>query len=393
MSSLMELVPQSMAAISDTGAPVPPGTEQRDDLVAERVHARPGGERLGRQRMQALDPVGHPAGRDLLDLGDVAEARLGRRGRPGGRAAYAAASSGSSASRVSISRIIARALEGPDRRGDARAGEVVRRGERRAVGQSWLGDDHVGQSARTAVADGVGAAGRAAQLGLDRGQVRRGDRLSGRCHRGTSAAWCAGGAGWVAGQLDRSPLGGPPRGGGLSWPRCAGRSAVASRGEGLAVLADHDVRRLAGHQVAEARPRLLLDVRRVLPALLLALELVDARLARRRSGRAATGSGCAAGSRPSTTTRRRSSAPRATSTSTIARPVNRDWPRVGAGAVAAAGPAVRVRGRCRGPPGRDPGRPSGRGSASAGDPAGDPAGAWLGHRRQAPNRGKARAPA
>ena len=49
----------------------------------------------------------------------------------------------------------------------------------------------------------------------------------------------------------------------------------------LAVLAEHDVRRLAGHDVAEPLAGLGLDERRVVPAPLLALEVVDAGLALR----------------------------------------------------------------------------------------------------------------
>ena len=47
--------------------------DQRERLVAERVDARPGGERVRDQHVQALDPVRHAAGRDARDLRDVAE--------------------------------------------------------------------------------------------------------------------------------------------------------------------------------------------------------------------------------------------------------------------------------------------------------------------------------
>ena len=45
--------------------------EQVEHLVAERVHAAALGQRLAGQHVQALHPVGHPAGGDALDLGHV----------------------------------------------------------------------------------------------------------------------------------------------------------------------------------------------------------------------------------------------------------------------------------------------------------------------------------
>ncbi len=87
----------------------------------------------------------------------------------------------------------------------------------------------------------------------------------------------------VPGQLHRAPLLAPPGGRHLA---VDGRR-VGQRGLGLqrpAVVPDHDVRRLARHQVAEAGPGLRRDVRRVVPAALLALELVDVRLPLRDLG-------------------------------------------------------------------------------------------------------------
>src|SRR5690606_7644731 len=85
-NSLMVLVPQSIAAI---GAPTslprgrgvaaglhagpvgPPLAEQVEHLVTEGVHTSTLGQRLTGEHVEALDAVGHPAGRDALDLGDV----------------------------------------------------------------------------------------------------------------------------------------------------------------------------------------------------------------------------------------------------------------------------------------------------------------------------------
>ena len=69
-------------------------------------------------------------------------------------------------------------------------------------------------------------------------------------------------------------------------------------GERLAVRADHDVRRLAGHQVAEACAGLLADVGRVAPARPSRTPAGRCCSRRWRSGCAAPRSGCAAGSRP-----------------------------------------------------------------------------------------------
>ena len=60
-----------------------PGAHQSpssvEHLVAERVDARPMRERLAGQHVEALDPVGHAAGGDALDLG---HARAAARARP-----------------------------------------------------------------------------------------------------------------------------------------------------------------------------------------------------------------------------------------------------------------------------------------------------------------------
>ena len=99
MRSLIELVPQSMAATVASGLLIPslcrrrldartrrpPVAEQVEDLVAERVDPAAHGERLAGEDVEALDPVGHAAGADALDLGDArarpaAPARRGARG-------------------------------------------------------------------------------------------------------------------------------------------------------------------------------------------------------------------------------------------------------------------------------------------------------------------------
>ena len=49
----------------DAGARRPPLAELVERLVAERVHARPGGQRVRDGDVQALDPVGHPARADV----------------------------------------------------------------------------------------------------------------------------------------------------------------------------------------------------------------------------------------------------------------------------------------------------------------------------------------
>ncbi len=56
-------------------AALPPGAQQVEHLVAEGVHAPALRERLAGQHVQALDPVGHAAGGDPLDLGDARRAR------------------------------------------------------------------------------------------------------------------------------------------------------------------------------------------------------------------------------------------------------------------------------------------------------------------------------
>ena len=65
----------------------------------------------------------------------------------------------------------ARSLEGADQRGRARTGQVVRRRERRPVGQPRLRGDHVGQPARTAVADRVDGPRLPPELSGDRALV------------------------------------------------------------------------------------------------------------------------------------------------------------------------------------------------------------------------------
>ena len=74
---------------SDARSARPPLAEQLEGLVADRVHPWTGCQRMRGQRVQALDPGGHPAGRRAGDLGDLAVARaVGqvRRVRPPGNA-------------------------------------------------------------------------------------------------------------------------------------------------------------------------------------------------------------------------------------------------------------------------------------------------------------------
>ena len=171
----MVLVPQSKAATApaaQTQGPLPTTRQQLEHLVAERVDARPGGERVGGQHVQALHPVRHAAGGDARDLGtsprrgpvgEIGAVRGGVRrrqhgigGQPGLPLLHQAGP-----------------LEGADERGGARAGQVVRRGERRAVGQPRLGGDDVGIAARAPVPDRVDGPGLPAELGTDRLPRRR----------------------------------------------------------------------------------------------------------------------------------------------------------------------------------------------------------------------------
>ena len=94
-SSLIVLVPQSIAATRSSPCWSRSGPTQGPEahhspssvehLVAERVHAAALGEGLAGQHVQALDPVGHAAGGDPVDLGDLADRGPRRRGRPRAR--------------------------------------------------------------------------------------------------------------------------------------------------------------------------------------------------------------------------------------------------------------------------------------------------------------------
>ena len=94
------------------------------------------GQRLAGEHVQALDPVGHPAGGDPGDLGHVAGLRRPRAPRGSARAPRGTPrrGRGRSPSRSCISFIRPDALERADPRGGARAGQVEGRRERRAVG-------------------------------------------------------------------------------------------------------------------------------------------------------------------------------------------------------------------------------------------------------------------
>ena len=168
----------------------------------------------------------------------------------------------------------ARALEGADPRGRARAGQVVRRRERRAVGQPRLGGDDVGVAARAAVADLVDGPRLAAELGVDGGDVVRVDHasssqavVSSRTHvlahhravsrrcprRSWSAGCCLSSASAGCRRARPTPRPSSHHAVGGFAATVVGSVSSASLLERLAVLVEHDVRRLARHHVVEAR--------------------------------------------------------------------------------------------------------------------------------------------
>ena len=127
-------------------AALPPRAEQVEHLVAERVHPATHGERLAGQHVEALHAVGHATRGDPVDLGNAAE--LGPRRE--------VALVGLSVRRRQLGVVPepvlhllhqAGALEGADPRGRARAGQVERRRERRAVRQPRLRRDDIGVAA------------------------------------------------------------------------------------------------------------------------------------------------------------------------------------------------------------------------------------------------------
>src|SRR5665648_53216 len=121
--------------------------------------------------MQALDPGGHSAGRDAIDLGgltklttaaqvvlmssEVSRGQLGIAAQPLGHVAHHAA-----------------ALQRADGSGQTRAGDVVGGGKGRAVRQPGLGTQHVRAPARTSVGHCGDTAGNPAQLLMHRPQIR-----------------------------------------------------------------------------------------------------------------------------------------------------------------------------------------------------------------------------
>ena len=252
----------------------PPLPQPGQHLVAEHVDARPGGQRVGGQDVEALHAGRHPTGGDAGELGDVAE--RGPVGEVGGMGGGVGRGEPGVVAEPGLHLLHQPgALEGADQRGGARAGQVVGRRERRAVGQPGLGGHDVGQGAGAAMADRAGTARRTPELRLDRGQVGVGDRTRPVGHAAGHPPWRPpryfSGCGFVCAD------GGSP----ASWTdlhsvvhQAVGVEVVdvrgslrrRLRGQGLAVGADHDVRRLAGHQVAEAGAGLLLDVGRVVPA-------------------------------------------------------------------------------------------------------------------------------
>ena len=177
--------------VGRAGVPLPPGVEHLERLVAERVDPGPGGERVGDQHVQALDPGRHAAGGDPGDLGHVAELGAAlevvevRRGVP-------LAQLGVDLEPLGHLAHDALALQGRQRPGEAGTGGVERRRERRAVGQPGLGAHDVGLAARAAVGDLGDPAGLAPELAGDGVEVGLRDRRQvGACrHRrapGTSA--------------------------------------------------------------------------------------------------------------------------------------------------------------------------------------------------------------
>ncbi len=199
-SRRIELVPQSTTATLVTGdssvqllaghgvgvvrvdarAGLPPVGQRRERLVAERVDARPDGEAVRHEDVQALDPHRHAAlcRNPLEHLVGVA---------PGHVVVGGGLVAGPQL-RVGVEALghlphQALGLQRADPRGELGAGEVVEGGEGRAVGQPRGGLHDVGQGARAAVGHrGHGPRG-AAQLQLDGAAVPvRGG------HRAASAA-------------------------------------------------------------------------------------------------------------------------------------------------------------------------------------------------------------
>ena len=204
------LVPQSMAAtlIVDARSGRPPLAEQLEHLVAQRV--TPGRPRArGRRDVQALDPVGLPAGGDTLDLGHLterAEGEVGLVGRPVGRCQFGVLP------QPGLHLLHQpRALEGADQRRRPRAGEVVGCRERRAVGQPRLGGDHVRVAARAPVSHLVDGPRWPPQLGADDlfvlGRRHRPRPSRRRCWRSRRSRSPGGGVllRRVAGELHRLP--------------------------------------------------------------------------------------------------------------------------------------------------------------------------------------------
>ena len=147
-----------------------------EHLVAERVHTRALRQRLPGQDVQALDPVGHPAGGDALDLGYVEPGLPAELGaslevalvRDAVRRRAAPRSTGQPGLHLLHQ---AGSLERPHVRSHPWAGQVERRREGRAVGQPGLGRHDIGQPAPAAVTDPWWMAPRLPpQLLLDRGR-------------------------------------------------------------------------------------------------------------------------------------------------------------------------------------------------------------------------------
>ena len=273
-SSRIELVPQSIAATRVTRRPPRrlrahgPAAHQSgssvERLVAERVHAGPGGERVRDQHVQALDPVGHAAGGDAGDLGHVAELRRARRGSPRARPRTARAARGRRRAARS-SRASARLLQRPTARrsaagrsGSTSVGNGVPSGSRGAVSHD------VGQAARAAVRDRDDA--RAAAAELARTAARSACATGGRSvtcgHRRAPAH--VGGAG-------RLPHGRRTRAAATSGAATAGHGGLSAPAERLRP-SEHDVRTVSPGSTKCSRSRACCSTYAgSLPALLLGL--------------------------------------------------------------------------------------------------------------------------
>src|SRR3954452_18419356 len=175
MSSRIELVPQSTAATrtpstggtpSDTRASAAPVVQRLQRLVAQGVHAWAGGQRVADQHVQTLDAGRHATGSDAGDLLDVFDGLAVREiGLVRGPVARSQVRIRCQTVRHFLHHALG--LQRPDGRGEPRTRHVVRRGERRTVGQPRLRLDHVGEATRAAVSNRADPARGTAELFAD----------------------------------------------------------------------------------------------------------------------------------------------------------------------------------------------------------------------------------